>query len=102
MRRQAFGPRRGDSIPPQTITYEIYVTILEKGPTPGDVQRRLGDRADRLEDAIARNLSLKPPGGGARLCASLRIVRQGRIVRMEGKILEGMVLRVTAIVGYAP
>ena len=100
--RAAYGARGGTRLLPQLIEYEVWLTVLDLGPTPEDVQRKLMAHADRYEREIEKDVTLSTPGAaGSALCATLRVIRQGRLERMAGRNVEGVVLRVRPVVARA-
>ena len=104
--RESFAGRgaRPGAVPPQKVTWEIWVRALVDGPSPEKTQRRIEEITGACMAALQANVRLADPRTGADpLCATSRAYVQGSLVRQRGTLLEGRTirLRLIQVVGHA-
>ena len=83
-----------DHLPGEKRVYELWVVIVVNGPTPQDVQSSLYDITEWIISIFEKNIQLKDEDGKNPLCASSKIMKQGRLERQRGKMVEAMTIRI--------
>ena len=104
--REVFAGRsaRQAAVPPQKVSWELWIRALVDGPSPEKTQRRIEAITAACMAALQGNVRLADPRTGADpLCATSRAYVQGSLVRQRGTLLEGRTirLRITQVVAHA-
>lgn len=87
-----------DELPHERRVYEYWIVLVTTSAVPESTQKSLYDLTHDAQVIFESNLRLKDPvTGDDPLCASMRILTQGRLDTQRGKLLESITIRLRPV-----